>query len=328
MITNFNGNPKVTVVSCYSPTNCSEEEEAQEFYAQLTELIKQVPKNNVLLIGGAMNAKIGTEDCKGDGLHINTNRNGEFLLNPITECALVNLGTDYCKPKGKLWTSTHPGGAKAQIDHILINWKWKNSAIDCRSYNTYSSLASDHRPCTSTIRLSLRANKSSKKKEIKHDWSKLIIDENVKIAYIIDVKNRFEQLQVDALDKSADSTYNNMIKARNKAAELHVPERAQSKRMLPWENEDVHKKRKALYNAFEMKKNSHNAENMMRVEDAKAELDKAYSKEQKRYVEEKISIIETAHVNHQARLVWAMVNEETSRKKSNKGRIRANSPQE
>ena len=30
----------------------------------------------------------------------------------------------------------------------------------------------------------------------------------------------FEQLQVDMLDKSADLTYNNMIKVHNKAAEL------------------------------------------------------------------------------------------------------------
>ena len=99
MIATFNGNPKVTVVPCYSPTNCSDEEEAKEFYDQLKELIKQVPKHNILLIGGGMNAKIGTEDCKEDSLHINTNRNGEFLLNLITECALVNLGTNYCKPK-------------------------------------------------------------------------------------------------------------------------------------------------------------------------------------------------------------------------------------
>ena len=238
------------------------------------------------------------------------------------------FGNNYCKPKGKLWTFTYPGGAKAQTDHILINWKWKNSATDCRSYNTYSSLASDHRPCTAKIRLSLRANKSSKKKQIKHDWSKLIIGKNVKTAYMVNVTNRFEQLQVDTLVKSADSTCNNMIKAHNKAAELFVPERARSKRRLPWENEDICKKRKALYNAFEMKKNNHNDENMMRVEDAKAELDKAYSMGKKRYVEEKISIIETAHGNHQGRLAWATVNEVTGRKKLNEGQIRANSPEE
>ena len=119
-----------------------------------------------------------------------------------------------------------------------------------------------------------------------------------------------------------------MIKAHNKAPKLHVLEQAQSKRRLPWENEDICKKRKALYNAFEMKKNNHNAENLMRVEEAKVELDKTYSMEKKRYVEEKICIIETAHVNHQARHVWATVNEVTGRKKSNEGRIRANSPEE
>ena len=169
MITTCNGNPNLTVVSCYSPTNCSDEEDDQEFYDQLTELIKRVPKHNLLLIDGDMNVKINTEDCKGDNLHINTNRNGEFLLNLITECALVNLATNYCKLKGQLWTFTCPAGAKAQIDHILINRKWRNSAIDCRSYNTYSSLAFDHSPCTAKIRLSPRADKSNKKRRIKHN---------------------------------------------------------------------------------------------------------------------------------------------------------------
>ena len=66
----------------------------------------------------------------------------------------------------------------------------------------------------------------------------------------------------------------------------------------------------------------------MGVEDTKAELDKAYSMEQKRYVEEKISIIETAHVNHQARHVWVTVNEVKGQRKSNEGRIRAKSSEE
>ena len=52
----------------------------------------------------------------------------------------------------------------------------------------------------------------------------MIIDENVKTAYMVAVKNRFEQLQVDTLDKTADSTYSNIIKVHNKVAELHFPE--------------------------------------------------------------------------------------------------------
>ena len=94
------------------------------------------------------------------------------------------------------------------------------------------------------------------------------------------------------------------------------------------ENEDICKRLNALYNTFEMEKINYNAENMMRVEDVKAELDKVYYMEQKRCVEQKISIIETAHVNYQARLVWATVNEVTCGKKLNEGQLRANSPEE
>ena len=64
------------------------------------------------------------------------------------------------------------------------------------------------------------------------------------------------------------------------------------------------------------------------MEEAKNELDKAYNTEQRKYVEEKISIIKEAHVNHQARLVWRTVNEVTERKNSKLGRIKANSPEE
>ena len=37
----------------------------EEFYAELSELTKAVPKHNVLLIGADMNGKIGASDAKG-----------------------------------------------------------------------------------------------------------------------------------------------------------------------------------------------------------------------------------------------------------------------
>ena len=58
MVATFNGNPKTTVISCYSPTNCSDELEIQNFYHQLTDSIKNIPKHNVLIIGGDMSIKL------------------------------------------------------------------------------------------------------------------------------------------------------------------------------------------------------------------------------------------------------------------------------
>ena len=65
MVATFNGNPKTTVISCYSPKNCSDELEIQNFYHQLTNSTKKILKHNVLIIGDDMNAKIDNNKCVG-----------------------------------------------------------------------------------------------------------------------------------------------------------------------------------------------------------------------------------------------------------------------
>ena len=49
MAAKFNGNPRATIISCYSPTNVSEE---------LSSLVRSIPKHNVLVIGRDMNSQI------------------------------------------------------------------------------------------------------------------------------------------------------------------------------------------------------------------------------------------------------------------------------
>ena len=51
-----------------------------EFYSDLAELIKSIPKHNVVLTGGDMDAKIGQIDSTGSAFHNTTNRNGQHLL--------------------------------------------------------------------------------------------------------------------------------------------------------------------------------------------------------------------------------------------------------
>ena len=164
LIATFIGNPAVTVISCYSPTNVSNVDGREEFYAELSELTKAVPKHSVLLIGGDMNGKIGASDAKGSVYNKHTNENGQLLLNYLLECNLKPLNTSFKKREGKLWTHTSPSGAKCQIDYILINNKWKNSALNCEAYNTFYSVGSDHRIVTAKTKLSLRQSKPSGKK--------------------------------------------------------------------------------------------------------------------------------------------------------------------
>ena len=93
MLATFNGNPKTTIISCYSPTNYSDKTEAVDFYSMLQDAIRQLSKHNVIIIAGDMNAQVGSADIVGFSFHDKTNRNGHLLLDLKKECELVSIGS-------------------------------------------------------------------------------------------------------------------------------------------------------------------------------------------------------------------------------------------
>ena len=98
----FNGNPRATLIFCYSPTNVSEETELVTFYNELSSLVCSIPKQNLLVIGGDMNAQIGKNGNKKYSLHNTSNRNGQHLTDFMVENRLTGLNTNYQKREGKL----------------------------------------------------------------------------------------------------------------------------------------------------------------------------------------------------------------------------------
>ena len=93
----FNGNPCMTVVSCYRSTNASEKTHITKFYKELSSLCRQIPKHNVLVIGGDMNAQIGKNENNRYCLHNTPNRNAELLAEFSLEKRLLCLNTKYQK---------------------------------------------------------------------------------------------------------------------------------------------------------------------------------------------------------------------------------------
>ena len=59
MIATSNGHHSATIISCYSPTNVSEENYLIAYYDELSSLVPSIPKQNVLVTGVDMNAQIG-----------------------------------------------------------------------------------------------------------------------------------------------------------------------------------------------------------------------------------------------------------------------------
>ena len=172
MVATFNGNLSATIISCYSPTNVSEETELIAFYDELSSLVRSIPKHNVLVIGGDMNAQIGKNGNKYR-LHNASNRNRQHLTDFMIENRFTCLNTNNQKREVKLWTYTYGNNNKAQIDYVLINKKWKNSAMNCAAYSSFEGVSFDHRIVTEKIRLSLRKNATRTATTKHYDWGLL-----------------------------------------------------------------------------------------------------------------------------------------------------------
>ena len=100
MAATFNGNLKATIISYYSPTNVSEETELVTFYEELPSLVRSIPKHNLLIIGGDMNAQIGKNRNNKYSLHNTSNRNGQHLTDFMIENRLTCLNKNHQNGRG------------------------------------------------------------------------------------------------------------------------------------------------------------------------------------------------------------------------------------
>ena len=156
MVATFNGNPRATIITCYSSTNVSKETELIAFYDELSSVVRSIPKHNVLVIGRDVNAQIGRNGNHKYSLHNSSNRNGQHQTDLTIENGLTCLNTNFQKIEGKSWTYTYVNNTKAQIEYVFLNKKWKNSAMNCEAYSSFEDLSSDYVIVTAKIRLDLR----------------------------------------------------------------------------------------------------------------------------------------------------------------------------
>ena len=240
MAATFNGNPRATIIFCYSPTNVSEETELVTFYDELSSLVRSIPKHNMLVIGGDMNAQIGKNGNNKYSLHNTSNRNGQHLTDFMIENRLACLNTNYQKREGKLWTYTYANNSKAQIDNVLINKKWKNSAMNCEAYSSFEGVSSDHRIVTAKIQLSLRKNAKRTATTKHYDWA-LLNNRDIRDKFVLELRNRFET-QEKTEKSTPNDEYENFVNAHLEAAAKCIPTKLKTKYRVPWETLAVREK--------------------------------------------------------------------------------------
>ena len=271
MAATFNGNPWATIISCYSPTNVSEENELVTFYDELSSLVRSIPKHNMLVIGRDMNAQIRKNGNNKYSLHNTSNRNWQHLTDFMIENRLACLNTNYQKREGKLWTYTYANNTKAQIDYVLINKKWKNSALNCEAYSSFEGVSTDYRIVTAKIRLSLRKNAKRTATTKHYDWA-LLNNKDIRDKYVLELRNRFETLQEKTEKSTPNDEYENFVNAYLEAAAKYIPTKVKTKYRVPWETLAVREKRALVKTASKNYRKNPTNTNALKLKTAQYQL--------------------------------------------------------
>ena len=327
VVATFTGNPALSVICCYSPTNCCEDKVAEQFYEKLADVQKALPKHNVVATCGDFNAKVKEQDIIRRSFHDKTSRNGDLLLDLISENEQVSLNSHFLKKNSKLWTFTYPDKTKAHIDYILINRKWVKSAIDCQAYNSFMQIGSDHRVVVAHLRLSLRAPKRSRIKQKRYNWGTIVNDHDINAQFSVEVRNRFSALQ-DVSEDDIDSRFNNIVKACDEAANLIVPEKPRQKKRVPWDTPEMKEQRKRCKEAQKVQKEKPSTANRKKYIEEKKILQKTQEDEMQAFFQRHIDEINNAPDSCRQGKAWAALNQITNRKKSSTCRLKGSSSQE
>ena len=327
MAATFHGNPRATIISCYSPTNVSEETELVAFYDKLSSLVRSTPKHNMLVIGGNMNAQIAKNGNNKYSLHNTSNMNGQHRTDFMIENRLACLNTNYQKREGKLWTYTYANNTKAQINYVLINKKWKNSAMNCEAYSSFEGVSTNHRIVTAKIRLSLRKNTKQTATTKRYDWA-LLNNRDIRDKYVLELRNRFETLQEKTEKSTPNDEYENFVNAHLEAAAKCIPTKLKTKYRVPWETLAVREKHALVKTASKNYRKNPTNTNALKLKKAQYQLAGIYIKEQTEYIQNQIDKIRDSVEDRQSRIAWQTINEVSRRKNTAKAKLKAANQQE
>ena len=114
------------------PLQTTQKEDVKDdWYKQLQSVTSKVPQHDLLVIMGDMNVKVGSDNANCEqavGTHACgiVNDNGERLINfSMTNNTVIGWTIFEHKNIHKLTWKTPDGVAVNQIDHVIINNKWR-----------------------------------------------------------------------------------------------------------------------------------------------------------------------------------------------------------
>lgn len=139
----------ITIICAHAPTEEAEDEVKEQFYAELERAYQSSSTNDMKIVIGDMNAKVGKESAfrpviGNHSLHEVSNDNGTRLVDFASANNMRIGGTLFPHRNIHKMTWTSPDGiTNNQIDHALIDKRHATNLLDVRSLRG-ADVASDH----------------------------------------------------------------------------------------------------------------------------------------------------------------------------------------
>lgn len=144
---------------CYAPTENATENDKNMFYDQLNTVISSLPRNDIVVILGDFNAKVGNnndnikEIMGKHGLGSVCNNNGERLIDFCSTNEFFIGGTKFPHKDIHKYTWQSPDGVtRNQIDHVLMSKRFQSSLTNVRTMRS-ADIYSDHKLLIAEIKV-------------------------------------------------------------------------------------------------------------------------------------------------------------------------------
>ena len=219
----------VTLIQVYAPT-ANADDDVIEFYQVLKELISQIPTNDIPIIMGDFNAKVGERPpntaVMGNHRLDEANDRGHKLVEFCDEQKLVIMNTLFKNHKRRKYTWISPGGdIRNQIDYILTSARWKTNVMNCCTYPS-ADCGTDHQLLMAKIKLRF--------KNTKREAPPLRFDmHNIPRTYTVETSNKFEALLQAEEPMTPDILWESTKTIVLKSAKAHIP-RCRKQQQSEW----------------------------------------------------------------------------------------------
>ncbi len=229
----------VSIIQLYAPTSACSDDDIEQFYDDLNKAYKHCGSQDVIVVMGDLNAKVGNEqdpmkEIVGPHGLGERNERGDMWVDWCVAHNQVIMNTWFQHHVRRLYTWKSPGdGIRNQIDYITINKRFRNSIQQVKGYPG-ADCGSDHVLLVSLLKLNLKI--LPKKKSLpKLELELLRKDEELKNKYMQCISKRMNDL--DTVNNLEDR-YTSFVSALSESAKSILP-KVERKGKQKWMTNDI-----------------------------------------------------------------------------------------